>query len=211
MVAAEGPTGRFCIDSTEVTNDHYLEFLSEPDVAPQPAYCNWNTDYMPRFPIPNEPNKPVVGVDFCDARAFCEWSGKRLCGRIGGGETPFDSYADANESQWYAACSGGGTRIFPYGNNYDGDACNGSDRGDGALLEAGTVTCEGGVPGLFDMSGNAWEWEHACDGTTGQADNCRLRSGEWTNPSGFLRCDYGGFYITRDFATQSIGIRCCGP
>ena len=211
MVVAQSPAGSFCIDSTEATTAHYRAFLADPDVAPQPAYCAWNTTYQPKFPIANDTNAPIVGVDYCDARAFCEWAGKRLCGRIGGGETPFASFADARESQWYAACSAGGTRIFPYGNNYDGSACNGADFGRGTLAPAGTPTCEGGFPGLFDMSGNAWEWEHACDGALGQSDKCRLRSGEWTNPSGFLRCDYGGFYIGRDFATQSIGIRCCGP
>jgi hypothetical protein len=42
-------------------------------------------------------------------------------------------------------------------------------------------------------------------------DDCRLRSGEWSNDMSFLRCDYGGFYYDRSFATPTIGIRCCAP
>ena len=191
----------------------YAEFLEGLDqLAPQPAYCAWNASFEPQADnTANDPNLPVVGVDFCDARAYCEWAGKRLCGKIGGGATAFDAFDDSSESQWFAACTAGGTRFFPYGNEYDGSLCNGVDYGAGALIPVGTSECEGGYDGIFDMSGNAWEWENACDGADGVTDQCRLRSGEFSNPEGFLRCDYGAFFIGRDFVSNTIGIRCCGP
>ena len=91
--------------------------------------------------------------------------------------------------------------------------CNGADLGADvdALVPIASTRCEGGPAGVFDMSGNAWEWENSCNGEIGVDDKCRLRSGEFTNPSGFLRGDYGEFYIERDFTSNSIGIRCCGP
>jgi len=211
MVVASSPAGSFCIDATETTNAEYAQFLANPDVAPQPAYCTWNQSFEPKFPLSAGAELPVVGVDYCDARAYCEWAGKRLCGRIGGGATPFNSYADARESQWYAACSAGGALFYPYGNSYDPTACNGADLNRGGLVAVGSTRCEGGPKGVFDMSGNAWEWENSCEAETGVDDKCRLRGGEFTNPSGFLRCDYGEFYIERDFTSYSIGIRCCGP
>ena len=92
---------------------------------------------------------PVVGVDWCDADAFCEFAGKRLCGAIGGGSLTLGN-ADGGTSQWYVACSMGGTRIYPYGNTYAAGEC-----ADGAevIAVASTPTCQS-YPGVFDLSGN---------------------------------------------------------
>ena len=213
MVRLPADAGGFCIDARETSRAEYAAFLFDPNgVAPQPPYCAWNVSYVPTdLPNAADMTLPQTRVDYCDARAYCEWAGKRLCGKIGGGPVPFDSYNDSQVSQWHAACSRGGTRFFPYGNEYQGMTCNGADAGHAALISANDQTCEGGYDGVYNLSGNAWEWEDACDGTAGVADNCRLRSGEHSNPEGFLRCDYGGFFIGRDFVTNTIGIRCCGP
>jgi formylglycine-generating enzyme len=212
MVRVAAEAGGFCIDAHETTRAEYAAFLENvEELAPQPSYCAWNLSYAPTEGTNDDVDLPVVGVDFCDARAFCDWAGKRLCGKIGGGPTEYDAYASASESQWYAACSHGGTRVFPYGNSYDGALCNGADDNHEGKAMAADSQCEGGYEGIFDMSGNVWEWEDACDGELGIEDDCRLRGGEFSNPEGFLRCDYGEFSITRNFATSSIGIRCCGP
>src|SRR5262249_6416251 len=85
MVEVPHPAGTFCIDATEVTNGAYKAFLAaSPDPSAQPAFCGWNTDYSPSsFYGPDD--HPVVYVDWCDAYAYCEAAGKRLCGAIGGG------------------------------------------------------------------------------------------------------------------------------
>jgi formylglycine-generating enzyme len=216
--SSDGAT--FCIDSTETTWAQYQEFLDkyEAELGPQPGECNWNDkQYVPhdQSPTPVNPNSdpelPVVGVDWCDAFAYCNWAGKRLCGKIGGGGVAFDQQNDASQSQWYAACSAGGKAIYPYGNDYDGSKCNGVEYGTGSLIPASETSCEGGFPKLYNMSGNAWEWEDSCSDSTGATDNCWLRSGEWNNDKSFLRCDYEGFNWLRDFATPSISFRCCGP
>jgi formylglycine-generating enzyme len=218
MVRLPADAGGFCIDAHEATRAEYAAFLANLDaLAPQPPVCSFNSGdgaYIPTKDYGNDPNMelPQTGVDWCDARAYCDWAGKRLCGKIGGGSVPFDSFNDASVSQWQAACSRGGTRIFPYGNEYQGATCNGFEANNGALISATDPTCEGGYPGIYNMSGNAWEWEDACDGTAGNTDKCRLRSGEFSNPEGFLRCDYGGFFIERTFnVSGTVGIRCCGP
>ncbi len=205
--------GGFCIDAREASRAEYAEFLADGPVSPPEQYCAWNASYEPTEGLNDAGDMPVVGVDYCDARAYCKWAGKRLCGKIGGAATEFEQFANAMESQWHAACSRGGTRVFPYGNNYDGTLCNGADYSadQNVKLPVDTPICEGGYEGVFHMSGNVWEWEDACNGTTGELDGCYLRGGEFTNPEGFLRCDYGGFSAPRNFATSSIGIRCCGP
>src|SRR6185437_5545544 len=112
------------------------------------------------FDPPTKGSDPVVCVDWCDAQAYCAWAGKRLCGAIGGG--PATTYGDPNESQWYNACSNGGTTSFPYGNDYVAGDCNG-----GATVAAVGTTpgCQGLTSpyfGIFDMSGNVKEWEDHC-------------------------------------------------
>jgi formylglycine-generating enzyme required for sulfatase activity len=215
MIRVPVEAGGFCIDVHEASRAEYAEFLADGPVAPEDAsYCAWNMDdYEPTEGLDDPDDIPVVGVDYCDARAYCKWAGKRLCGKIGGAATEFEQFANAMESQWHAACSRGGTRVFPYGNNYDGTLCNGADYSadQNAKVPAETPICEGGYEGIFNMTGNVWEWEDACNDTTGELDTCYLRGGEFSNPEGFLRCDYGGFFAPRSFRTNSIGIRCCGP
>jgi sulfatase modifying factor 1 len=211
----ETPLG-FCVDSTEVTNAEYAAFLTAvgTDVTGQDAWCSWNASYTPSsgWPATNA-DAPVVYVDWCDAFAFCKWAGKRLCGQIGGGPNAFTAYADAKKSQWQAACTAGGAQTFPYGSTYDGKACNGFDYGAGKLVTAGIATCTGGYPGLFDMSGNANEWEDSCDGQTGATDHCRFRGGSYEYKNPYLMCSGGGGPINevRNVTDKTIGFRCCGP
>ncbi|HVJ13914.1 MAG TPA: formylglycine-generating enzyme family protein [Polyangiaceae bacterium] len=223
MIRVPQEAGGFCIDAHETTRAEYADFLANLDQLTTPSlpeYCqSSNPSYEPSEGQNDaDMDLPVVGVDYCDAYAYCTWAGKRMCGKIGGGATDYDAFNNAMESQWHAACSRGGTRVFPYGNNFDGALCNGADyfpdvpEIKNVKIAVETSQCEGGYEGIFDMSGNVWEWEDAC--AEDPADNlvkCRLRSGEFSNPEGFLRCDYGGFSAVREFATNSIGIRCCGP
>jgi formylglycine-generating enzyme required for sulfatase activity len=212
MVELDG----FCVDSTEVTNAQYqafLDFIETEPAAMQPTACSWNASFEPNTPAGNgEDDFPVRGVDWCDAYVFCAWASKRLCGSPGGGAASYDEPANADESQWFVACSANGTRAFPYGQSYDAQACNGADFGDAEIapLPAGSIsTCVGGYPGVYDMSGNVWEWEDSCDASTGETDLCRARGGAFGNGGDLHRCDYSAFSPARNFNLGPTGIRCC--
>jgi sulfatase modifying factor 1 len=212
MVAA----GTYCIDSTEVSNTEYLAFVQALDSStpPQPPECAFNTSVIPQAPDggwPPPPSKvaqPVVWVDWCDAYAYCSWAGKRLCGRIGGGGG--DPAAPTSlMDQWYFACTRGGQVSYPYGNQYDGTACNGADYngGSGMLIDVGSLpSCQGGFPGLRDMSGNVEEWEDACFADA--AAGCHNRGGAADNTAVSLRCD-GNSANPRSFVSNHTGFRCC--
>lgn len=203
----------YCIDVTEVTRLQYAAWLAtNPLSSEQSAECNWNTDFAPscEWPVGTRGQHPVVCVDWCDAYAYCHRVSKRLCGKIGGGENDFADFADPSKSQWFNACSAGGTLAYPYGSSYDPAACNGADKGIGSTIVTGNLaSCQGGFPGLFDMSGNVWEWEDSCDGT----GKCRVRGGSFADPdtSEAHRCayDYAFGNNTRDASFNSLGFRCC--
>jgi len=226
MVRIPDPDGTtYCIDSTEVTNRHYFEFLSAKgsgvdggtDTSGQDPWCWWNTDYDPLtvsfcqgFYDPYaRADRPVTCIDWCDASAYCKWAGKHLCGKIGGGMNGLADGNDATKSQWFNACSKGGTLAYPYGSTYDATACNGLDNGRGDVVAVGSKkTCTGGYAGIFDLSGNVWEWEDSCDGTSGAGDYCRDRGGAFNYAADSLTCEtqLGG---TRSSVFGLIGFRCC--
>ena len=180
--------GFYCIDHAEVRNSDYKAFLDANPSAPtgQIAACAFNTSYAPdttggcnQYDPTNKPNIPIACVDWCDAAAFCKWDGKHLCGKVGGGSNAPADFADATKSAWYNACSKGGTKDFPYGNAYMGDACVGLDNTAVHPLATPVTTCVGGYDDLYDMSGNVAEWEDSCTGTSGAADQCLDRGGSY--------------------------------
>jgi formylglycine-generating enzyme required for sulfatase activity len=211
----------FCIDSTEVTSAQYERFVTAKagDTSGQVAGCTENTSYVPSGSWPvatNELNQPVTFVDWCDATAYCRWAGKRLCGSIGGGPNPFDAFADELRSQWYRVCSSGGRNAYPYGSTFVAGACNGSaDQCSAtcAFSDVGSYTgCQGSgaYAGVFDLSGNAMEWEDSCTvGADGGLDVCRLRGGSiYALGEAGMACDDDSS-DTRLYTAVGIGFRCC--
>jgi formylglycine-generating enzyme required for sulfatase activity len=208
--------GAYCIDSTEVTNAQYQTFVLALDggAPAQPPECARNASLLPNYGWPpgvGEGALPVVGVDWCDARAFCAWAGKRLCGRIGGGGTlRYDEGNDPARDQWYRACSANGAHLYPYGDAYQAATCNGTSN---LRAPVGSfASCVGGYPGLYDMSGNVMEWEDLCDpdpdGGGHASDACRVRGGGSNDSPAVLACT-STFSPRRDYAVAPIGFRCC--
>lgn len=71
-------------------------------------------------------------------------------------------------------------------------------------------TCEGGHPGLFDLSGNVLEWEDSCNETAGSQDLCRYRGGSFLDDASSLACGDGSGVGDRSFKGAGVGFRCCG-
>src|SRR5713101_7911754 len=117
LVKVDSASGAYCIDSTEVTNAHYKAFVeAKVQIAP-PAGCETVTSYVPNqpgWPLPGTDDAPVGQVSWCQAFAFCQWSGKRLCGSIRGGPLGKKYETDTSLSQWLNACTRGGTLAYPY-------------------------------------------------------------------------------------------------
>ncbi|MBX3185331.1 MAG: SUMF1/EgtB/PvdO family nonheme iron enzyme [Polyangiaceae bacterium] len=214
MVRVNHPDGDYCIDRTEVTKGQYKEFFEdmEGNFSGQRPECSGNVTYDPRwcgstYYIDDNLNFPVACVDWCDADAFCRWSGKRLCGRIGGGELQRD-LAPNPEGEWYNACTAAG-EFQPEG------TCG----ADGSLGYARTVEvsagCLGSAPPFDEVSylvGNVAEWTAECGRPLlGSVDECIVNGGSFQdhfeNPSRYV-CTTKESY-PRTYRRNIIGIRCC--
>jgi formylglycine-generating enzyme len=215
----------YCIDSTEVTRQQYEKWLAtKPSTTGQVSVCTWNQYYEPWKSCmslstvcqTNCDNYPQVCINWCDAYAFCAAVGKRLCGAIGAGSVGYNDESDAGLSQWYNACSAGGQYAYPYGNTYEANRCNHYTSSLSSAAPCGflenCVSMAPGYEGIYDMSGNVWEWEDSCDGTEA-SDSCHVRGGGITlvyETRMDLRCDWPSFQY-RNQANGSIGFRCCAP
>lgn len=203
-----------CVDPTEVSRDAYAAFLAArgADTSGQSAACRFNTRFIPEASWPPAPGTgalPVTWVDWCDAAAYCSWRGKRLCGGLGGSSIALVDAEEPTRSEWTAICSADGDRKLPYGNDYLPGRCH--DSGNGPAAVGATLGCEGGYPGVFDLSGNVSEWQDACDdaqGASGGNDLCAVMGGAWSSDPRDLECDRAQ-EARRQSASADRGFRCC--
>lgn len=144
----------FYMDIFEVTTRLYAVFMQETGRG-KPEH--WG-DLRPEV----DGDKPVIGVEYSDADAYCRYYGKRL----------------PSEQEWEKAARGTDGRMYPWGNrdptktlaNFGPDKCLMFCNVYAEKLKP-VNNYEGGRSpyGIYNMVGNAWEW------VEGQG----LRGGSW--------------------------------
>jgi len=226
----------FCIDSTEVTNASYQAFLTAAATTPprQATRCAWNTSFAPMttgagcptFDPVGRANYPVVCVDWCDADAYCRSVGKYLCraGSLDGNDPgPVTNPLAPGGSQWVIACSADDTkRTYPYGADAMPGVCVDKkylSTTPGVQPVMSAAGCVGGVAGLYDMSGNASEWQNDCveavTSADGKEDECDAYGGAQSSDYADTTCtaaaaatDTAAHFTRAQFASDN-GFRCC--
>jgi formylglycine-generating enzyme required for sulfatase activity len=197
----------FWIDCYEVTNRLYKRFVDatghrSPFVETEWAQpYNWTNNCYP----PGTDEHPVVLVSWEDATAYAAWAGKRL----------------PTEAEWEKAARGGlAKKRYP-----GGDAINEKQANHfTSITAANELKPVGSFPanayGLYDSSGNVWEWcsdwylqtyyrrSPAANPQGPEEGAYRVfRGGSWVNRVEHLRCSERARNVP-SHRSHIIGFRC---
>lgn len=124
----------FYMDVYEVTNEAYSKFIQATN---HPAPKDWQNGQYP-----GKPDNPVSNVSWEDAQAYAKWANKRL----------------PTEQEWEVAASGKDHFLYPWGNSVNNGRANSIEFNAKSVLTVGLVRPSKSSFGLYDMSGNVWEW-----------------------------------------------------
>ena len=226
------PSGEFMMGSPDDEPEH------DDDESPQHS-VTVSSFYMGRYPITQAqyeavmgnnpatqydsdrfvaPDKPVVGVSWEDAQAFCQ----KLSEQTG------KEYRLPSEAEWEYACRAGTTTPFYFGemittevSNYNGSSFNGGPEGRyREQIISVTEFDHANAFGLSDMHGNVREWcldhwhDHydaaPSDGSAwiegGDSSYRVYRGGSWNNVPRHCRSAFRG-HLTPDSQSFNLGFR----
>ncbi len=195
----------FRMHATEVTVDMYQQCVDAGACTPahyDSAEClQWSGGGFRNVVVPSQyrgSNYPVICVTWFQARAYCQYAGMRL----------------PTEAEWEYAARAGGSARYSGGNNYL-SRCVQENNGPAAV-----GSCPPNQWGLYDMTGNVWEWtadfyeqdaySHA------EHDNPRgpraglyrsMRGGGWYSGPSELRVTNRNWF-SPGFPEVSVGFRC---
>jgi formylglycine-generating enzyme required for sulfatase activity len=159
------------VDITPVTNKSFYEFLQATRYSPSVKdnfLRHWKEGNYPT----GKENHPVVWIDISDARAYCNWAGKRL----------------PSEEEWQFIAQGFDGFVYPWGKDFDEQRCNGhgSETTDVFAYPNGKSPFR-----CLDMCGNTWELTES-----EYADEhnrfCILKGGSYYKASGSIWYTQGG-------------------
>jgi len=192
-------TGAFYIDLNEVTNERYKVFTT---ATKRETPYHWPEGNLPK----GKEKHPVVYVSWFDAKAYCEWDGnKRL----------------PDEREWEKASRGKDGFTYPWGHEWTLDKSNNPYRYSTGTEPIGSYP-EGRSPyGLYDMSGNVWEWVDSYylphpGNTVHRAeygeDKRILKGGSWFDclsyGCGLSAPTFNRSFFTPEVRNNSFGFRC---
>ncbi len=134
-----------------------------------------------------EDAKPLAMINQAQASDSCKSKGKRLC----------------SEDEWRAACEGPKQSRYPYGESYDERYCP-AQQGDPS--RSGRFPACRSYYGIYDLTGNLWEWTSTVD--PDHDDFYLVAGGNWeAAEKGTCSLAKYSFYPQNTY--PAVGFRCC--
>ncbi len=161
---AGADVGGFFLDRHAVTNRQYRKFV---DAGGYDALEIWPQEVWPsvsrftdrkgrpgprgwedgKFP-PGQADHPVVGICWYETMAYARWVGKRL-----------PTAAEWQKAGgWPEQLSGGNCNRYPWGDLFDPERTNLWSSGIGRTVPVDAFPTGATPNGIFQMTGNVWEW-----------------------------------------------------
>lgn len=193
--------------STEDEEKMSLEKWQRRNDRTEPAF--WND---PKLSIPN---RPIVGVTWFEAMAYCTWLSEQL--QLSG-ELPYGYVVRLpTEAEWEKAARGTDGRLWPWGNEWKDGYTNTNEANWLTTSSVGVFYADVSHYGAFDLVGNIREWCHSLlaeypynprDGRENiDTDGRRVaRGGYWVRGRYSTRCAYRRRYL-QDVHHDGLGFR----
>jgi len=162
----------------------------------------------------------LVGVNWHEAEAYCRW-----LSAVSGREFRLPLELEWEKAaRWEPSPAGGGqgegrSRVYPWGDEFDPRQCNSVE---GQVYRTTPVGLyPGGVSpfGLWETSGNVWEWTASWYQAYPESESQReefgekfrvVRGGSWGNIRSLLRCAFR-FRSVPDYFFDNFGVRLVSP
>jgi iron(II)-dependent oxidoreductase len=190
------------IDRFEVTNGEFAHFAKVTGFV---TYAEENSSKSWRNASEAKgENHPVVYITWDDAKAYCEWAGKRL----------------PTEAEWEKAARSDDGRKFPWGDSFAADNGNFYEGGIRGTTAVGSFPNGASPYGVEDVAGNVREWVEdyflAYPGAAADADPFFGESNRVNRGGGWFDGEDGELVTTYNrnagppgtSANDDIGFRC---
>jgi hypothetical protein len=182
----------FHMSAYPITHAQFEAFLTAPDEF---QTQDWWEGLERKKPVSGRirrhGNYPATHVSWYDATAFCRWLSVRLAFEV--------RLPDEWEWQW-AAQSAHDDFVYPWGVEWREGVANTNESGIGRTTAVGIYPGGRSEQGVYDLSGNVWEWcRNLYDDprrTEPRAEGSRvLRGGSWDSIQDLARADYRFYFL----------------